>query len=152
MSGIGTASLAAAASGGVAATSTTPTTAVQGEHFTRYCVNHYAPNSDVSVTNNRTGDTGTIHTDATGHGCTQVPVQPGHCQTITASGTAAAGGATSSSSTVCVEGLAVTNNGSTLPFTGANDVVPMTVAGVVLIGFGGAMLFVARRKRGTAAA
>ena len=55
-----------------------------------YCVNNYAPNSDVSVANNANGQVGTIHTDGSGHGCTTMPVKTDCSQstsnTIVASG------------------------------------------------------------------
>jgi hypothetical protein len=55
-----------------------------------YCVDNYLGNSDVSVANNANQAIGTIHTDANGHGCTQMPVKTTCSQpvsnTIVASG------------------------------------------------------------------
>ncbi|HVY09610.1 MAG TPA: LPXTG cell wall anchor domain-containing protein [Mycobacteriales bacterium] len=46
---------------------------------------------------------------------------------------------------------APTSSGSGLPFTGGNDIWPMTIAGVVLVGAGGALLTVRRRRSHPAA-
>ena len=127
---------------------------VRGEHFTRYCVSNYQPNSTVTVDNTSTGVSRTITTNVQGKGCTSVPVTPGHCDAISAHGANASGSATThSSSTVCVEALAVSrSSGSTLPFTGSNDVIPMTVLGGVLVLFGGGLVLLARRRRSGALA
>jgi LPXTG-motif cell wall-anchored protein len=43
------------------------------------------------------------------------------------------------------------SSGSSLPFTGGNDVWQMTLAGVVLVGVGGSLLVVRRRRTHAAA-
>lgn len=122
---------------------------VRGEHFTRYCVSNYKPNSTVTVDNTSNGASQTITTNVSGNGCTTIQVTPGHCDAISAHGTNASGSAaTHSSSTVCVEALAVSrSSGSTLPFTGSNDVIPMSILGGVLVFLGGGLVLLARRRR-----
>ncbi len=67
-----------------------------------YCVDNYAPNSTVQVVNNANGETGTIHTNGNGHGCTHMPIKTG-CNsvsnTIVATGTDQDGKAASSQAT-----------------------------------------------------
>jgi hypothetical protein len=68
-----------------------------------YCVDNYAFNSTVAVVNNANGATGTIHTNSSGHGCTNMPVKTDCTQsvsnTIVATGTDQAGQPASSQAT-----------------------------------------------------
>ncbi|HWA65686.1 MAG TPA: hypothetical protein VG899_04880 [Mycobacteriales bacterium] len=89
-------SLPAAASD-TSATPGVPTSTIEATSAgsVTYCVSNYAPNSDVVVVNRLTGVSKTIHTDATGAGCTTIPVSSA-CrstvsQTIVATGTDATG-------------------------------------------------------------
>jgi hypothetical protein len=86
----------AAASPRIPATSAPPpapssTVSPAGPDHVKYCVQNYAPNSDVAVQNQANGATGTIHTDASGSGCTTIAVKTDCKQsvsnTIVASGT-----------------------------------------------------------------
>jgi hypothetical protein len=88
------------------ATPPVPTSSVSPDNnpnTVTYCVDNYAPNSTVSVTNNANGATGTIHTDSSGHGCTHMPIKTDCTQnvsnTIVASGTDQAGKPASSQAT-----------------------------------------------------
>lgn len=49
-------------------------------------------------------------------------------------------------------GAAPSSSGSSLPFTGSNDIWQMTLAGVLLVGVGGSLLVVRRRRSHSAAA
>jgi len=127
--------------------STVPAHQVRGEHFTRYCVNNYKPNSTVTVVNHKTGATYTVHTGSNGAGCTEVKVLPG-CQSVVASGDNEAGTAATSSATVCVLAATATRTSSgALPFTGSNVIVPGTITGVALILIGLLTVFLVRRRR-----
>jgi len=74
----------------------------------QYCVTNYAPNATVSVHNEKTGDSASIHTNHRGAGCTQVPVSVdcGHLvvQSIVAAGIAADGNPGTSSAPARVPG------------------------------------------------
>lgn len=144
----------------------TSTTGVMGEHFVRYCVKNYAPDSTVTVTNERTGATVTIHTNGNGAGCAEVPIKRG-CravrQVIVASGIDANGKPASSRAVVVApptpslcQAAAQHNHGSgagsgtgsgSLAFTGATGIMMMLAIGIVLIIVGSAALAAARRRR-----
>lgn len=141
----------------------TSTVGVMGEQGVRYCVRNYAPNSTVTVTNQLTGATTTIHTNAAGKGCAEVPIKRG-CraitQTIVATGTAPDGSAISSQATVTAPpsprlcaaaghkgGSQPGSQSGSLAFTGSSIIIPAILLGIVLIMVGSAVVTAARRKR-----
>lgn len=145
----------------------TSTVGVEGEHFVRYCVKNYAPNSTVIVTNEATGATRTIHTNQKGSGCAKVPIKSS-CratrQVIIAVGTDADGNPASSRAVVtsppnrslCSAGAAKgqssgSGSGSSpasgsLAFTGASGILFMVLLGIVLIMLGTSAVAAARRR------
>jgi hypothetical protein len=140
----------------------TSTTGVLGEHFVRYCVKNYAPNSTVTVTNELTGATVTIHTNRAGSGCAEVPIKRG-CRAITqrivASGVGANGVAQTSSATVTApptrslcsaSGSKSGSNSGSLAFTGSGIIIPALLIGIVLIMIGSATVTATRRKKHSA--
>jgi hypothetical protein len=122
-----------------------------GEKFTTYCVQNYQGNSVVKVVNAKTGQVVSIHTNAKGVGCTQVPVTA-NCQDLTAHGPALDGSPGSSTARVCVteagsgSAPAPVSSGG-LPFTGSNVIVPGTILGLLLIGGGFFFVLLGRRRR-----
>jgi hypothetical protein len=134
----------------------TSTTGVMGEHFVRYCVKGYAPNSTVTVTNELTGATVTIHTNRGGRGCAEVPLKRGcHAisQTIVASGTGADGNPASSTAVVTAPPThslcaASGSKSGSLAFTGSSIIIPALLIGIVLIMIGTAAVAAARRRTG----
>lgn len=131
-------------------------TTVLGEHFDGFCVRNFAPDSTVKVVNELTGATATIHTNAKGHGCAQVPIKRG-CHAVTqrlvATGTGMDGKPARVSAVVTAPATASlcasrtsSNSGGTLPFTGANIAV-LVVAGLLLIGAGTAVTVTVRRRQ-----
>jgi hypothetical protein len=146
----------------------TSTVGVLGEHGVRYCVKNYAPNTDVTVVNQKTGQTVTIHTNSSGAGCAEVPIERA-CravrQVLVASGTDALGNPASSQSVVTAPATpslcaasgtkktTASGHGSSsgsLAFTGAAGIALMIVVGLLLIGFGTAAVVVGRRRRSAA--
>jgi hypothetical protein len=136
-----------------------PTTSVGGTGFThpgkhKFCVSGYAPGSTVKI--HRGGVhgpvVGTIHTDANGHGCTNVPLSAG-CHNYTATGKDAAGVSRHSTVRVCVQGEHFNHGttsgdprGSDLPFTGG-EIVGLVALAAALIIIGSATVVSARRRR-----
>jgi hypothetical protein len=126
---------------------------VLGEHFVKYCVKHFKPNSNVTVTNETTGATVTIHTDSQGAGCAEVPIKrecKANTEQIVATGTGADGNPATVRSTITVPAtpsLCSSNQGGTLPFTGSNIIIPGAIIGLVLIIAGTAMTVVRRRRQ-----
>lgn len=125
---------------------------VLGEHFVKYCVKHFKPGSDVTVTNTTTGASVTIHTNSKGAGCTQVPIKRA-CKALTekivATGTGANGKPATVHSTINVpatKSLCNSSSGGTLPFTGSEIIISGLILGVLLIA-GGTALTVVRRRR-----
>lgn len=144
----------------------TSTVGVEGENFVRYCVENYAPNSTVTVTNESTGATRTIHTNHKGAGCTKVPVKRS-CratrQVIVATGTDANGDPATSQAVVTSppdprlcsaaakhgssgHGSSGHSSSASLAFTGAAGILFMVLLGVVLIIIGTAAVGTARRR------
>lgn len=105
---VGVSSAAASAAVPAAGSGTPPVpsstvSATSNPRVVEYCVQNYAPNSTVTVTNNTNGATGSIHTDGTGSGCTTMPVET-NCShnvsnTFVATGTDQAGRQASSRAT-----------------------------------------------------
>jgi hypothetical protein len=125
---------------------------VLGEHFVKFCVKNFKPNSTVKVVNETTGATVTLHTNSKGKGCTQVPIKRG-CKAITqkivATGTGADGKPATVTQTVTAPptpSLCESTSGGTLPFTGSDFILPALIVGMVLIGVGTAMTIVRRRR------
>jgi hypothetical protein len=133
-------------------TSYTPGHQTRGEHFTRYCVKNYKPNSTVKVINKKTGQVVYIHTNSHGAGCVEVPVTTG-CQRIVAHGQNRAGQPADSSVQVCVLGEKVHRSShGALPFTGSNIIIPGLMIGGALLAVGALITILARRRRAAAVA
>jgi hypothetical protein len=133
------------------------TVGVLGEHFVRYCVKHFKPNSNVTVTNETTGATVTIHTNSKGAGCTEVPIKracKAMTERITATGIGLDGNPATVHSTITVPATKSlcqgnSSSGGTLPFTGSNFIIPGLIIGIALVVVGVALNSV-RRRRDTA--
>jgi len=135
---------------------------VLGEKFDGFCVKNFEPNSTVTVTNQLTGATATIHTDATGAGCANIALKRG-CNAITqklvATGTGNDGKPATVSAIVTAPATpslcrSVAASGGTVPsggslaFTGANIAIMVAIA-LILIGAGTAIMITVRRRRHT---
>lgn len=118
---------------------------ISGTGTSRFCVDNYAPNSDVKVYDNGKL-VGVIHTDPNGHGCITVPVT--HCSNVSAIGLDSNSDPARSTSTVCVLGEKTVRGSSSsgLPFTGA-PLAATVAAGIAVIGLGFGLVVVFRRRR-----
>jgi hypothetical protein len=131
---------------------------VLGKHVVRFCVSHYKPNSTVTVVNRTTGSTVTIHTNAKGAGCAEVPIKRAcHAvtQTIVATGTGADGTPATTRATVTAPATsslcrAGASSGGVLPFTGSDFILPAIAIAMILIVGGTGAVTVGRRRRGLA--
>jgi hypothetical protein len=125
---------------------------VLGEHFVRFCVKNFKAGTPVKVVNQTTGESVTIHAGSSGKGCAQVPIKracQALTQTIVATGTGADGKPTTVKQTVtapATSGLCQSSSGGTLPFTGSDLIIPGVIVGLALIGVGGGMTVVRRRR------
>jgi hypothetical protein len=126
---------------------------VLGEHFVRFCVKNFKPNSPVKVVNETSGATVTIHTNSKGSGCVEVPLVracKAVTQTIVATGTGADGTPATVKETVtapATPSLCSSTSGGTLPFTGSSIIIPGIIIGLVLIVVGTGTVVVVRRRR-----
>jgi hypothetical protein len=135
-------------------------TKVLGVKFDGFCVKNFKPFSTVKVTNQLTGQTVYIHTDAKGAGCANVPIKRAcHAvsQRIVATGIGQDGKPATVSAMVrapatpslCGGTKTGSHSGGTLPFTGA-DIATMVAVGLVLIGVGTTAVIAVRRRRSLA--
>jgi hypothetical protein len=129
------------------------------EKTTTYCVENYKGHSVIKVVDDKTGKVVSIHTNANGVGCTQVPVTVA-CQNLLAQGPSQDGSPGHSSARLCVTSTTTAHPGSSsapgapapvssggLPFTGSNIIIPGTIIGLVLIGVGFFAVLLGRRRR-----
>jgi hypothetical protein len=118
-----------------------------GHGATKYCVSGYQPGTSVTITNPIRGVSKAVTVGLNGTACTTVTLGDG-CPAITAAGTGAGGTATSSSARVCEVTAA---DGSSLPFTGSDLIIPGTAIGAALLVVGLGLLAIGRRRVGTPA-
>jgi hypothetical protein len=126
-----------------------------GEKFDGFCVRNFKPFSTVKVTNELTGNSVLIHTNAKGDGCASVPIKRA-CSAVTqrllATGTGNDGKPATVSAVIrapatpslCASRV-TKSSGGTLPFTGANIALMVAVA-LLLIGIGTATVVTVRRR------
>jgi hypothetical protein len=131
-----------------------------GEKFDGFCVQNFKPFSTVKVTNELTGKTVFIHTNAKGNGCADVPIKracSAVSQRILATGTGNDGKPAQVSAMIRAPATpslcasrTTKSSGGTLPFTGANIAILVAIA-LLLIGAGTATVITVRRRHNSAA-
>ena len=135
-----------------------------GAQSAHYCVSDYAPNVAVTVHNERTGASASIHTNHRGSGCTDVPVDVdcGHLlmETIVAAGIAADGNPGTSSAQAKVPGnmppcdpssaSSAEPTGGSRSFTGT-DLAMVALGGAGCLLLGTMAVILVRRRRSSPA-